>query len=271
MTATRTAPSGRPTSASGDPDRYRAVARESGVIAALALLHNTVSPGVLPAGPGGHVLVPAEVAALCDLYGTPAGARSRAAAREDQLGRIPTDGGELIALRIAGAGPMGGATDAGRWRAGVAWVRLGLADRMLARAAEHLRGRTVQGVTTLALPLVRAALADAAAGIAEVQALLVGGLVDPAAGADPADSVDPAAGTDPADSADPAGIVLRQAHRVLDETGRSCLHLFGASGFAAEGPGRDVRASELLADAYAPVLDTTDSGDTAAQINGGQP
>jgi hypothetical protein len=45
---------------------------------------------------------------------------------------------------------------------------------------------------------------------------------------------------------------LRRAHHSLDEVGRVCLHLFGAAGFLVGGPGSDVRASEMLADTYAP-------------------
>jgi hypothetical protein len=47
---------------------YRAAAREHGVVAALSRLHTDISPGVLPAGAGGYVLVPAEVAAVCHDY-----------------------------------------------------------------------------------------------------------------------------------------------------------------------------------------------------------
>ena len=77
-------------------------------MAALNRLHTELSPGVLPAGAGGYVLVPAEVAAVCDDYETPAGPRSRAGAEQVRLAQIPVGGRELTALRIAGAGPAGG-------------------------------------------------------------------------------------------------------------------------------------------------------------------
>ncbi|MCI4066941.1 hypothetical protein MRQ36_32015 [Micromonospora sp. R77] len=68
-------------------------------------------------------------------------------------------------------------------------------------------------------------VADVAAGIAEARALLD-------------------TGSD--------GTGLRRAHQALDEAGRGCLHLFGASGFLADGPGGEARLSELLADTYPP-------------------
>jgi alkylation response protein AidB-like acyl-CoA dehydrogenase len=202
------------------PARHRATARTHGAAAALTLLHAETGPGVLPAGPGGHVLLPRETAAACDRYGTPDGPRPRRAAGETELARIPSGAGELVALRVPGAGPG----PDGAWETGVAWIRLGLAEHLVARAAEHLRGRAVQGTVTLNLPLVRAMLADAACGLAEARALL---------------------------EDDPA-TALPRVHPCLDETGRTCLHLFGATGFLATGPGADVRVSELLADTYAP-------------------
>ncbi|MGX7827886.1 hypothetical protein ACTG9Q_22640 [Actinokineospora sp. 24-640] len=198
----------------------QAVAAEFGVVPALARLHAATSPGVLPAGPGGHVLLPAEIAVVCDRFSSPGGARARQDFLEEPLGAVPTDSGELTALRVATAGPADPA-----WAEGVAWLRLGLVDRLLARAAEHLRGRFVQGQSTLSLPLVRALLADGIAARAQAQALL---------------------------AAWPDADTTAAAHRCLAEAERVGLHLVGASGFVADGPGRDVRAAELLADTYPP-------------------
>lgn len=202
-----------------DQQHYRAVAYTHGAAAALTLLHAETSPGVLPAGPGGHVFVPEHIEAGCDRYETPVGARARDGTREERL-----DGPDgLAVLRIRGAGPSGGG-----WPSGVGWIRLGLSERLLGQATEHLRGRTVQDTTTLNLPLVRAMLADAAGGIAEAAAMF-------------------------AASGDSSALQrLQRIHRSLDEVGRLCLHMFGAAGFLATGPGGDVRVSELLADAYQP-------------------
>ncbi|WP_117212767.1 hypothetical protein [Allorhizocola rhizosphaerae] len=206
------------TALSVDQQHYRAVAFAHGAAAALTLLHAETSAGVLPAGPGGHVFVPEHIESACDRYETPDGPRARDGAREEPLGGVSAG---LVALRIRGAGP----THGGAWPSGVAWVRLGLAERLLGQATEHLRHRTVQQTATLNLPLVRAMLADAAGGIAEAAALF---------------------------AAAPGSPALHRIHRSLDEVGRLCLHLFGAVGFLATGPGGDVRASELLADAYTP-------------------
>jgi hypothetical protein len=211
-----------------DPGRYRRAAAAEGVVHALTLLHTETSPGVLPAGPAGHVLVPQDVESACDHYSTPSGVRARATGRERRLGLHAAGPVDLIALNIAAAGPAPATGTAPGWQVGVCWVRLGLAERLLAAAAAHLRGRTVQGTATLNLPQVRAMLADAAGCVAQAHALL-------------------------ATARDDAP--LRQAHRELDEAGRLCLHLFGATGFLSHGPGEQVRASELLADAYAPADD----------------
>jgi hypothetical protein len=203
----------------------RAAAREHGAVAALSRLHADTSPGVLPVGAGGHVLVPADVAAVCDDYETPDGPRSRAGVDQHRLAQIPVAGRELTALRICGAGPAGGPGSVNGWQIGLGWYRLGLADRLLSQAVTYLRGRSAAGTALIDLPLVRAALADAASGTAEAHSLLDYGVT---------------------------AASLRQAHRTLNEVGRGCLQLFGATGFLLDGPGSEVRASELLADTYAP-------------------
>lgn len=241
MTVTTTGPpaGGPVTAAPGGPERHRDTAYRDGPVAALILLHDTTGAGVLPAGPGGHVFVPRETEATCDRYQTPLGPRPRGAGTgERPLGRITVDGRELTALRIDGSGPPGGEPDG--WATGLAWLRLGLAERLVDRVTAHLGGRTVQRTVTLNLPLVRAMLADAVAGTTECLALL---------------------------RAAPAPYTLRRVHRSLDETGRRCLHLLGAAGFLADGPGSEVRVCELLADTYAPAAyepapldDTTPNG-----------
>jgi alkylation response protein AidB-like acyl-CoA dehydrogenase len=209
MTATT---SGRPTIT--DPRSYGRIAYTGGPCAALAELWAATGPDALPAGPGGHTLLPATA------YPDPAGAPGPAL-----LARVTTDDGELVACRV----PEGAGIPAGlAWAAGIAAIRLGLAERLLDRVTRHLRGRTVAGTVTLNLPMVRGVLADAAAGLAEARALI---------------------GTEP----DAAG--LTRAHRALDETGRTCLHLFGAVGLLADGPASLVRVSELLADTYPPPTD----------------
>ena len=192
-------------------------------------MHTDLSPGLLPAGPGGYVLVSAEAAAVCDHYETPDGPRSRAGVEQVRLAQIPVAGRELTALRIAGAGPAGGPDAVSGWQLGLAWYRLGLADRLLSQVVRYLRGRSAAGTVLIDLPLVRAMLADAVSGAAEACALLDAGVT---------------------------AASLRQVHRALSEAGRGCLDLFGAAGFLVDGPGSEIRASELLADTYAPPTET---------------
>ncbi|MET9566629.1 hypothetical protein [Streptomyces tauricus] len=215
------------------PPRFAELAREEGLFAALLALHRAATLGVLPAGPGGYLLVPAGLAESDTHFGTPAGPRPRAAARGERLGRVRSGprraDGQLVALRIDGAGPAPGAEGAA-WAAGLLAVRLGVADAVLHGATGRLRDRTVrQGpdtVSLLSLPMVRGLVGEAAAALAEARALA---------------------------AVDAQPHAVRRAHRALDECGRTCLHLYGAHGFLTEGPGSTVRASELLADVYSPA------------------
>lgn len=201
----------------------------------LTRLHARVSPGVLPAGPGGHVLLPEHLVVSCDRFTTATGPRRRGGPAEEVVGHLRTDAGQdrLLALRVAGAGPAPGAAGAA-WATGLVGVRLAAAEAALHRTTDHLQHRSVQGTTTLGLPMVRALVADAAAAIAEARAL-----ADTVAALAPAGAVR-------------AGL-LHRAHRALDESGRTTLHLMGALGFLTDGPGAVLRASELLGDAYAPA------------------
>ncbi|MHC0433717.1 acyl-CoA dehydrogenase family protein [Streptomyces sp. O3] len=232
-------PSTSPPSTSSPPApapsvaQLAALARDEGLVPALLALHRTVTPAVLPAGPGGHLLVPATLAAE-PRYTSPDGPRARTSgASLERLGRVRggprhTDGW-LEALRIDGAGPAPGA-DGAAWAAGLLAVRLGTADALLRTAADRLRDRTVRqgsgAVAVLSLPMVRGMVGEAAAALAEARALA-------------ADVDAPAA--------------LRRAHRAVDACGRICLQLYGAHGFLTDGPGSTVRASELLAEVYSPA------------------
>ncbi|MDB1085985.1 hypothetical protein PJ985_00075 [Streptomyces sp. ACA25] len=212
----------------------RDTARDQGLVAALVLLHRTAGEAVLPAGDGGYVLLPPETAAACGHFTTGSGPRPRGPeAPEQELGSVRADrpGDRLVALRVEGAGHPGD-----RWRAGVLAARLGAADRLLRQATDRLRDRRVQGSSTLKLSLVRSLVAEAALGIAEARALT-------------------------ADT--PGSAELHRAHRALDASGRTCLHLFGASGYLTDGPGSAIRASELLGDVYAAPARPTPPDTTA--------
>jgi Acyl-CoA dehydrogenase, C-terminal domain len=188
------------------PGAYRDAARDHGAATALALLHAETGPAALPVGPAGHGLLPRTVAESCG--------------RPRVEFRAVLGAPDLVWFRA----PRQDRERPEGWATGLAWIRLGLAERLLSRAVEHLRGREAQGTTTLNIPMVRAAIADVACGTAAARALL-----------------------------DDGGH-LAAVHRALDEAVPHCLRLFGAMGFLTEGPGGEARVLELLGDAYAPAL-----------------
>ncbi|MBD5785595.1 acyl-CoA/acyl-ACP dehydrogenase [Cellulosimicrobium terreum] len=107
------------------------------------------------------------------------------------------------------------------WRAGVARVRLGLCDRLLERAVERLRGRTVADTPTINLAPVRLTVADAAAAHLEAQVLL--------------------------DQPDvPGAARLATVDAALDRSLRLVHNLFGASGYVDDEPARLARTIDLL-------------------------
>ncbi|NJP69115.1 hypothetical protein [Streptomyces spiramenti] len=237
------APHPPPPPTAAPPATGRDGAEPAGAPAALLTrLHADVLPGVLPAGPGGHVLLPEQLVVRCDRFTTPGGPVRRGGPAEELVGHLRTGVGpeRLVALRVTGAGPAPG-PEGDAWAAGLVGVRLAVAEAALRRATDRLAHRSVAGTATLSLPMVRALVADAAATVAEARSLSA--LV--AAPATPG-------------SAAGAGL-LRRAHRALDQCGRTTLHLLGAVGFLADGPGAALRASELLGDAYAPARNTSEA------------
>ncbi|MFF5442363.1 hypothetical protein [Streptomyces achromogenes] len=91
-------------------------------------------------------------------------------------------------------------------------------------AVSRLDGRTSEGAPLLGRQLVRGTIADVALALSETRDLL--------------DLPRPTAGR------------RRRIHRDLVAAGRTALGLYGASSFAAEGPGRLLHAAELLGNAY---------------------
>jgi hypothetical protein len=103
---------------------------------------------------------------------------------------------------------------------GLAWIRLGLTRRLLDDAVEYLRGRDDGATVLLNLPMVRGLLAEAVGTWSEARVLIE------------------------------AGQELPWAHQRLTDADRTCLRLFGASGYVVGGPGSLALASEELADPY---------------------
>ncbi|MEU2437215.1 hypothetical protein ABZ595_13575 [Streptomyces rubradiris] len=91
-------------------------------------------------------------------------------------------------------------------------------------AVSRLDGRTSEGAPLLGRQLVRGTIADVALALSETRDLL--------------------------DLPRPTAERRRRIHRDLVAAGRTALGLYGASSFAAEGPGRLLLAAELLGNTY---------------------
>jgi hypothetical protein len=191
----------------------RQVARESGIALALRELYRD---GV-PHGPGGHAIVPG------------AGDDDPLLAAEGLTAlrpAAPGNGGPEMGSAAMGSAAMGSAAMGNPEVAlGLAWLRLGLSERLLDACLTYLGGRTVGADSLLDQQLVQADLADAGTDHAELLAVLTAGT-----------TLEPAH--------------LHRLHRQITAVDRSLLRLLGASGYLLDGPGRQAAVSELLADVY---------------------
>ena len=209
------------------PARCRRVAREEGLAPALALLCREALPDLLPCGPGGHAVVPAEIAATADRVWQDGRVSVRVEGEEEVLARRTLLDGSLVAVRHR----PGGATEIGDrrgvWELGLVWLRLGVSEGLLDACVRYLAGREAGDTTVLSQQMVKGAVADVLIEQLEVHAVLTG---------------------DAADTAEVAHL-----HTQLTAADRALLRLFGASGFLADGPGAIAYRSELLAEAYTPA------------------
>ena len=196
-------------------------ARTEGIAAGFALLSGAFGAGEAPCGPGGHLVVPARA--------TPGGgtARRRAAVAE---GMLAAEG--LAVVRRPGPDPGTAGDKFREWLTGLAWLRLGTSERLLGSCLGYLGGRSTGGSPLIGQQMVKGDVSDAVIEQMEVRAVLSGA----------------------------AGILLTAAelghlHRQLTGADRMLLRLLGASGFLADGPGRQALVSELLADVYRAAAD----------------
>ncbi|MFC7545964.1 hypothetical protein [Plantactinospora sp. GCM10030261] len=194
--------------------RCRRVARTEGAGAALRELGIT-GPGryaIVPAGPDAPAaatdpLLTAEGLALVRRPdGTPEPDRASDPEAGDPEAGDPETGARATALALA-------------------WLRLGLSERLLDDCLGYLDGRTTGGEPLLGQQLVKGELAEIRMDHLEVAAVL--------------------------DGAAPGDAHVQDAHRRITTTDRTLLRLLGASGFVHDGPGRTAYASELLADTLA--------------------
>lgn len=206
----------------------RRLAKQDGLLAGLRVVQQTAGHGVLPVGPRGHVVVTGTLAATATRLSRGGVRSDRGQDRETVLGSWPladpTDGSgdTLVALRIGERArpddPPAGAADHG-WATGLAWLRFGLAERLLGQCLDYLATRTTGDRRLLDLQLVRGDLGDSKLALLEIEGTLTG--------------------------CPPVHV-----HRELTKVDRMTLRLMGASGFLADGPGLHASLSELIAGAY---------------------
>ena len=209
-------------------------ARDDGLAAGLTELCGTLGPGVLPCGPTGHALIPRDLARTARRIWYDGVLSDRAAGRDTMFSPALAEDEGLVALRHSQGWlprpPL--PTDeapgqaAASWRIGLAWLRLGLSERLAGDCLAYLGARELDGGTLLAQQLVQAALADALIGHAEVRAVLT------------------------PSSATLGSTDIGWLHGRLTRTDRGLVRLLGGSGFVSAGPGRSAIVSELLADVY---------------------
>lgn len=204
-----------------------ALARTSGLTAALGWLTDSVAGGALVCGPAGHVVVPAGIARTARHVWIGRFRAERTAGHEETLRTLRLDGETLVALRHRQA--LDGQEPLPRpdWIHSLAWLRLGLSQALLDHCVTYLRGRTVGEAPLLLQQLVRGSVAEAVTAHLEVRAVLEGSVPD---------SLPPAA--------------LADLHHQVSTADRNLSRLLGAAGFVASGPGQNAYISALLSDAY---------------------
>jgi hypothetical protein len=192
----------------------------AGLATALGALYAGLGPGVLPCGPGGHAVVPRELAVSADRVWCAGTVSARDWPAESVVPHGLAGAAGLVCLRIPVPAPACGG---GELVAGLARLRLDLSRRLLDDCVDYLAGRSTGGAALLDQQLVRGDLADAGTAHEELSAVLDG--------------------TAPVD-------VLGWVHGRVTAVDRMLLRLLGASSFVADGPGGRHAVSELLADVY---------------------
>lgn len=243
----------------------RVNARADGLVPALTLLARALSPGVPPRGPRGHAVLPKE---LLDEFAAMEGSRDarsgsdggRSASEDEE----PLPGLAVLRPDAGGREPRPGAGPASLdWNAGLAWLRLGMSERLRDDCIAYLAARQAEGVSLLMQQMVKGALADVL-----IEHLEIEGVLDDLADGATADDT-PLGPRLPVDEHTLTGIQAQ-----ITRTDRALLRLLGAHGFTSAGPGTAAHASELLADVYCGPRpgtsyetdrtgDTGDTGDTS--------
>lgn len=201
--------------------RCHEVAFRNGMAPALTMLATEVLPGLLPCGPGGHAVVPEDVANATGKPWIDGATFERGSTR--RLGTAPLPGGTVLFLQHhAGRRFAVDHEQRAAWALGLAWLRLGLSEALRETCVHYLRGRTVGTGVLLQQQLVKGAIADALAEQLEVRAVLTGV---------------PDGGFD-------------RVQAQITRADRGLVRLLGASGYLTGTAGHVADVSEVLAEAY---------------------
>jgi len=213
--------------------RCHRVARTEGLAHALSVLQSAVLPGMLPCGPGGHAVVPVDVAASARQVWRAGVVSDRSSADEAILLTAALPDGGVVALRLR-ADPTGTfdgcAEDGMTWALGLLWLRLGSSEGLLDACTAYLGERHTGESSLLHQQMVQGAIAEVLIDHLEIRAVL--------ADAHPG-HLSPA--------------TLADLHDRITWADRALLRLLGASGFVAGGPGQVAQISEILAEVHTGV------------------
>ncbi|MEU6664504.1 hypothetical protein [Streptomyces sp. NPDC046727] len=211
----------------------RTSARTDGLVPALTLLVRALSPKAPPRGPRGHAVLPKE---LLEEFAAEEAQSSAGASSPREQERVE-DPGPLPGLAVLRPGSGAGAPTPPEWGWALAWLRLGMSERLRDACLAHLAARQSEGGSLLMQQMVKGTLADVLLEHLEIEGVL-DDLADGRTG--PLGPLHPAG-----DDRHLAGL-----QQQITRADRALLRLLGAHGFTADGPGAGAHASELLADAY---------------------
>ncbi|MFJ7151880.1 hypothetical protein ACIQVT_27445 [Streptomyces sp. NPDC100445] len=196
---------------------------------------------------------PTQATGTPPVYGTASvgdvtGAAAPARADAPGAGGVGSGGAVGLVPGLVLSRADGGRDGAGaEWAWAVAWLRLGMSERLRDACLAHLAARHAEGAPLLMRQLVKGTLAEVLLEHLEIE----GVLDDVTAG-----RTGPLGPLRPAD--DRRLVALQEQ---ITRADRALLRLLGAHGFTADGPGAGAHASELLADAYTPAAPGTGRGD----------
>ncbi|MEV8438186.1 hypothetical protein AB0425_12480 [Actinosynnema sp. NPDC051121] len=256
--------------------RCHLAAREEGLAPALTVLGSLVVPGLLPCGPGGHAVVPQEVAASADRVWLDGAVVDRSGLDESTVDAVDLPGGAVVLLRTLGTrsgedGPemYGNGVLVPRLREAAAETDPAMPDAVTFEAtfdratfdpvaadpvAADQRSAWALGLVWLRLGLSEALretcmryLNGRRTGNTTllqqqmVKSTVADGLIE---------HLEVRAVLTGVDAGELPAVILSHLHARITAADRWLVNLLGASGYLVGGPGQVAHVSELLAEAY---------------------